>query len=265
VNVRLKRDRAGVARARPLFDALAEALADWRRERHLTSFYFVRKPPDVRLRFGGVAPEPLGEALPALLDRLVARGAIARWVPAHYEPEVQLFGGPAMLPRVHAFFHVDSLAWMARARLEKSAHCSESVLSLAVLNDLFFACLEGSEEVWDVWCNLARLHRVDSHTAEPPCGVPRIAGLAPLMSPPERRILGRYARASRTLARALQTLAARGRLSCGRRGILPFIALFHWNRFGFSMAQRTRMLAAMTAALDPRARLRGGACDVSLR
>lgn len=97
--------------------ALYRRLADTARE--LTGagaaddFFFVHKPPGLRVRFH--APGPDGAA--ALRERLVplfggARDGWAPPVPAVYEPETYLFGGDRSMEHVHRLHTADSRAWL---------------------------------------------------------------------------------------------------------------------------------------------------------
>jgi thiopeptide-type bacteriocin biosynthesis protein len=255
-NVRVRRIRGdGLPNARVLFAKLGAELPAWRRSGDVLGFYYMRKPPGLRLRFQ--LGRPRGERrIVSLLDALRAERTVQSWVRATYEPEVFMLGGPEMLPLVHAYFDADSAACMAVYQLRDNA-VTPAVLSLAVLGDLFERVLEGPEEVWDVWCNLAALHGMEPAAGEATTPPLDLAALAPLVSARERPILRRYASANRILARGMHRLAARGELRYGLRSILPFIAVFHWNRYALSLEQRTRIFSAMTRALDPRQGMRG--------
>ncbi|MFC8919599.1 thiopeptide-type bacteriocin biosynthesis protein [Streptomyces sp. NPDC047821] len=76
-------------------------------------FFFMHKPPGLRIRFH--APRPAGVA--ALRAELLRRfdrrdGAWASPTEGVYEPETYLFGGPRAMPLVHGLFTADSLAWL---------------------------------------------------------------------------------------------------------------------------------------------------------
>ncbi|MCP9959868.1 MULTISPECIES: thiopeptide-type bacteriocin biosynthesis protein [Streptomyces] len=76
-------------------------------------FFFLHKPPGVRIRFH--APEPAGAAaLRELLVRLLGRtrDGWAPPVPAVYEPETYLFGGARSMESVHRLHTADSRAWL---------------------------------------------------------------------------------------------------------------------------------------------------------
>ncbi|MFF9570688.1 thiopeptide-type bacteriocin biosynthesis protein [Streptomyces sp. NPDC014685] len=104
-------------------------------------FFFMHKPPGLRVRFqapGAVGFVPLRTEL---LDRLKEfDGLAAPPVCAVYEPESYLFGGPAAMPGVHEVFTADSLAWLDRhaRRADGEGHTvPDWRLSLALLRELF--------------------------------------------------------------------------------------------------------------------------------
>ncbi|MDT9684393.1 thiopeptide-type bacteriocin biosynthesis protein [Streptomyces sp. TRM76323] len=97
--------------------ALYRRLADTARE--LTGsgaaddFFFLHKPPGLRVRFH--APEPAGaatlrEELVQLLDR--ERDGWPAPVPVVYEPETYLFGGARSMESVHRLHTADTWAWL---------------------------------------------------------------------------------------------------------------------------------------------------------
>lgn len=262
-NVRLRRRNGdGMPSALALFGELQTALRGWRSSGDVRGFFFMRKPPGLRLRFALGRPRARVRLI-AALDALRAAGIITRWTPARYEPETQLLGGTQLLPLVHAHFDADSRACMRYLRTEQPS-LTAPVLSLALLNDLFSRVLQADEEVWDVWCNLATLHQ--SQPASGPATTPAIqlADLSPRVAPAERRLLATYARANQALARGMNRLADRGALPHGRRSILPFIALFHWNRYGITLEQRSTLYGAMTRAFDPGGAMRGRLPDCTV-
>ncbi|WP_374984088.1 thiopeptide-type bacteriocin biosynthesis protein [Streptomyces fradiae] len=75
-------------------------------------FFFVHKPPGLRVRFH--APGPDGaDALRAELVRLLgtAREGWAEPVPSVYEPESYLYGGARSMAYAHRLHTADALAW----------------------------------------------------------------------------------------------------------------------------------------------------------
>lgn len=233
-----RRDEGAAPSAQALFARLDAELEDPR----LGRFFFARKPPDLRLRFAGVEAEP---AVRALLDGAQADGLVARWTFGCYEPETTLYGGPDALGAVHGHFVADSAAFVTWLRTPTPVE----PLSAAALADLFEKTVDGPEEVFDAAANLALLHGLD----------PAVCAGAPPSDPaaPSAELVGRYADAAARLGERLRALAASGRLRCGRRALLPFVAAAHWNRYGLHMDARIRILSRLLRAYDPRRGMRG--------
>jgi len=264
VNVALSRESGGmVTNARAVFDLVMQNLPDWRRRQVVSGFFFMRKPPGLRLRFE--VAEPVETVLSQLrpgLHALRSAGRVIRFFPSIYEPETHLFGGALAMRLVHRYFDVDSMGWVTFDRLERSGKLrvlSDTALSVAVLNDLFLrAGLDGSE-LWDAWQNLVKLTRVggitEDHDTHP--ALVLLQALLLTVAPEEAQILTRYARANATLSRGLLRLWERGRLNAGLRAILAFVALFHLNRYGYGPARGRALAATMAAAWDPRTTLLG--------
>ncbi len=266
-NLRLRRRKADpVASARALFAELRVALKAWRTSGAVEHCYFVRKAPDVRLRFELTSDEAERTVEQWLDSR--RSDSITSWARACYEPETALLGGPEMLSHVHAYFDADTRAFMEfwkqdgateqrRAPTAQRSALSPLALSLSVLNDLFARALDSREEIWDVWWNLAALH------GDPP--PPRMGTTTPVqisdligrVTLANERILRAYRRANVAFASEMLRLDARGKLLYGRRSVLPYIALFHWNRYGFTLDERARVFSAMMSAWDPGLRFRG--------
>jgi thiopeptide-type bacteriocin biosynthesis protein len=269
-NVALARtDGNPLPAARSLFTVVAP-LVEARKERaDIDLFFFQRKAPDVRLRFGatiGDGTDPasavatLDDALGGLdvaLDRLVAVGSLDRWFPGPYEPEVRKFGGPGAADACHRHFDAETRLWLAAQRLgsDDGPVIDPSPLDLAVssADDLFVRVLQDRDEVWDTWANL-----VD------------IAGDAdPVALPPDRLAVGDGA--SGPLAGELRALAAAhdafaaaitaeleaGTLRVGPRAILPFVAQLDLQRWGLGGPQQAAAASAMMTAWDPTRELRG--------
>lgn len=260
INVGLVRGKAGaLASARALFDELEPIVRACRRDRRVSRFFFVRKPPDLRLRFLG--PDPERDLAPEIGKRLALlkrRGHVTRHFRSVYEPEIRQFGGPEATDRVHAHFDCDTRGWLAFDGLEAAGKRTvpPETLTLAVMNDLFLATLGCPSEVWDVWENVVRAAGVaeGATPAIPAFGLDEIlAGL----DPAQARIARAYQRGNGLLARGLQRAWNRGRLECGLRAILPFVAMFHFNRHGFDGARYGPLVRAMARAWNPKRGLRG--------
>jgi thiopeptide-type bacteriocin biosynthesis protein len=264
VNVSVSRvNRGGISNARAVFELVMENLPDWRRHHAISGFFFMRKPPDLRLRFEGT--DPAKTVLPALrrgLRTLTGAGRVVRFFPSVYEPESDLFGGAPAMRLVHRYFDADSMGWVALDRLAQSgklAVLSDTAVSVAVLNDLFVKAGLDRSELWDAWRNLVKLTHVrgvtQDHDTRP--ALILLDSLLPTAAPGEAHILTQYAHANAALGGGLLRLWGQGRLNAGLRAILAFVGLFHLNRFGYGPARGGALASTMAAVWDPRADLLG--------
>jgi thiopeptide-type bacteriocin biosynthesis protein len=247
------RGRDDVAQTAVLADVFG-LVDSMRRDRRLHRFFFMRKAPGLRLRFQFHQERDADvQSTESALSSLRARRLIRRWVPVAYEPETYKFGGAQALEAAHAHFDGDSRNWWRWDQTRRGGRASvdAQLLSTAVLNDLFTRCLEGPEEVWDVWCRMAALHGGLPARQSHACAAPNIATLLDGVSPGERAVLRGYVSHNAALARRLAALHSRGRLLVGRRLVLPHIALYHWNRYGFTLAERAAMYDLMQCAWSP--------------
>jgi hypothetical protein len=64
-------------------------------------------------------------------------------------------------------------------------------------------------------------------------------------------VLRAYLSYNRSMARRFHVLHAKGRLLYRNRLVLPHIALYHWNRFGFAPEDRASIYTAMMRAWSP--------------
>ncbi|GAA2767623.1 hypothetical protein GCM10010103_66650 [Streptomyces paradoxus] len=237
------------------FDAVFETVDELTENKRLSCFFFVRKPPGLRLRF--LLPEPSGGATQRIkncCDSLVKRGLAERWFASVYEAETFKLGGPEAVEAVHAHFSADSRAWWRLVQLaQKRATVDTRLLSLAVLNDLFLRFLEYPEEIWDVWCRITYMHGARVTSESSTVAVPTIERILGHLGPEESAILCAYSSANTIMAARFDELHAQGKLLFAYRFILPHVALYHWNRYGFTPSDRTHMFTAMTNAWSPHA------------
>jgi thiopeptide-type bacteriocin biosynthesis protein len=251
--------------ARALFERLSVTIMDWRRQKVLDTFFFMRKPPDLRLRFLISDPEGnLLAQLESILSKLKDDGILRYFFPSIYEPEAYQFGGIEAVDLVHAYFDADSMAWISIEVLAELGRrtISTDILVLAVMNDLFFRTLECPSEVWDVWCNLASLIPT-SQERPSEIDVFLIESLLPHASLEEISILQDYAEANQKLSAGLLQVQRNGKLHYGLRAIFPFIAMFHFNRHGLNCERQAVLANAMKAAWNPKRNLIGVDVDSS--
>lgn len=225
-------------------------------------FFFQRKPPDLRLRFFGLR-EDLVRRLRPVISRAKSHGDITRHFYSVYEPEYRQLGGPVCMRAVHAFWSADSLAWIAIDRLAERGGFTipHATLMAAVLDDLFWRVLPDGGEVWDTWCNLAVLVRGSAEVDDRSSIRPELEKIKTTASTEEAELIFRYQQASATLADGLSRAWQTGRMQCGVRSILPYVALFTLNRHGFDQAKSAAIARAMAAAWNPKQYLRGAQAE----
>jgi thiopeptide-type bacteriocin biosynthesis protein len=238
-----------------IFEDVFPVVESLKRRKLLRCFFFMRKPPGLRLRFALLAPrEEAMVEIGACLHDLTRRRVIGKWFPSVYEPETFKFGGSESIEAVHAYFFADSTAWWRWKKLQFRAQTSmqSPLLSACALNDLFARFLDGPEEVWDVWCRVAALHGAcvvrEGQAATAPS---RIEDLINRVTPEEQQIFRTYSSCNETLARRFREIHARGKLLYRNRLVLPHIGLYQWNRYGFAPEERSSIFTAMVCAWSP--------------
>lgn len=255
VNLALpSRDEAHSESIRRLFEDLFPVVQSLKTQKLLRCFFFMRKPPGLRLRFALQAPrDDAIRAIESCLRGLARRRVIGKWFPSVYEPEIFKFGGPETMEAVHAHFFADSTAWWRWEELRFGGETSieSKLLSVCVLNDLFARFLDGPEEVWDVWCRVAALHGASVESECQPTPAIRIEHLIGQVTPREKQILCTYSSCNGTMARRFGAVHAKGKLLFGNRLVLPHVALYHWNRYGFTLEDRASIFTRMVRAWSP--------------
>jgi thiopeptide-type bacteriocin biosynthesis protein len=256
LNVALaRRDGSALQSARFILRELESIFAG--EDRAAASFFFQRKPPDLRLRFHG-SREGLMRRLRPLIASAKSQGHIVRSFRSVYEPEYRQFGGRACMKAVHAFWSTDSRIWIAIDRLvERSAFdIPHATLMASVLDDLFWRVLADDGEVWDSWCNLAVLLNCGTTPLEAAAIPPSLETIRGTASPPEADFIGRYQQANAALADGFSDAWQAGRMECGLRSILPYVALFTLNRHGFDQRGMAAIVSKMAAVKNPKQHLK---------
>jgi|GEM_PF-2259521 len=243
-----------------VFERIGPLVAPESRPASLRRFFMTRKPPGLRIRVAGPKVDLLTGPFEEILDELRREGAVVGWFIVPYEPERFRFGNQRLLDITHEWFEADSLAWLRWEPLElrHGNKISREVLSLAILDDLFFNVLRDEAEVWDVWCRVALEHDLPLDTPARPVPAIVIANVKQLANPVEREILDSYERANRTFGKGIETAARQGELVVGPRQLLATLTLFHWNRYGLSLEARRRIIGPLLRGLDPQRSMSGG-------
>jgi hypothetical protein len=180
-----------------------------------------------------------------------------------YEPEYRQFGGRECMKAVHAYWSSDSFIWIAMDRLAEARAVAipPKALMPAVLDELFWRVLADSGEVWDTWCNLATLLQSEL-TFDETTTIPLSLEMALQMgSASEIDLISRYQQANAALAEGLSRAWHLGRMQCGVRSILPYVALFTLNRHGFHQAEMAAITRAMATLRNPKQYLGGARPD----
>lgn len=237
-------EQAAAERLRPELAALLAngAIASW---------WFIRKPPGLRLRYLP-ADRRARRHLDYLLDALAAEGRITGWTPGIYEPEVHAFGGPAGMDVAHELFHHDSrniLDYLAPTLTAGTAEPGPRELGVL----LFSVLMRGAGLDWyeqgDVWARVAderpssrttafsgrlktAVHRLMTVDAGPTSG---LVDSGPLTA------LADWTAAFERTGRQLADLNRRGVLERGLRGVIAHHMIFQWNRLGLPAADQSTL------------------------
>jgi thiopeptide-type bacteriocin biosynthesis protein len=253
-----------------LVNDLAEAARGWQSGGQIDRFFFMRKPPGLRIRFRGRNLRQ--RILPNLLERLERAREEGR-VTGHefgvYDAETHQFGGALGLDIAHEWFTADSFAAIALLALEHSGRdtSGREALSLFALNDLISRVAGDSWEQWDVWSELrltGRLPRLSTTTRAELLeeleknreGLSRSLWKREVvlasLSVEEQAIANQLCAANSVTAARLKRAAAQGALEYGPRKILPFFIIFHWNRLGFEVPLQMALAFFMEQLLNPK-------------
>lgn len=232
----------------------------------ISGFFFLYKPPGLRLRFLGPRSAWLEEDVDALLARARDAGRLNAFRHELYDAESFIFGGPSGLDAFHAFSTADSRAVLALAA-DAASHPDDALdpmlASLFVTGALARGVADDRFEAWDVWCNLALAGRVIPNDARLRASLDEeldanravlaaaVAGDLDALEPgpSERAELARLADAARE---ATARLRAAGDLLAPPRKIVPFIMVHHWNRRRFDEATQLRLTHFAQSLTDPR-------------
>jgi thiopeptide-type bacteriocin biosynthesis protein len=254
--------------SKELYERVATFVRGLLRTSVIDDFFFMHKPPGMRLRFRmrPTTRAALADVVASETTRWRENGLIDHVESAVYEPESLLFGGPQAMPFVHALFTVDSLLWLDyhASDLGDAAIRSPSwLVSLAVLRTVFAGLdITGWEDlgVWDCVRRAAGRQLGDAKASTPLYD--EVAGqlrnvwsrredLAGGLDPASQAIVARH-------EAALQTGAARWRsgyfldprASLGPRTAAAFYVVFHWNRAALTQAQQALLAESLAERMN---------------
>jgi thiopeptide-type bacteriocin biosynthesis protein len=271
-DVALARPAVGgaAASARHVFSLLDDPLAAWRRSRLVTHVWFVRKPPDLRLRIGGPGLDPaVAVEVRRVLGRARRDGAVVRATRSVYEPETRKFGGPGAMAAVHRWADADTTAWRALDRRGAGLDATPALVDALVgarLDDLFVRGVEDHGEIWDCWWNLgsgvdaaAGVTQLDVGHAVAPADLDElVAGLVAAGRADDAATVDTASEAGARLIRALHRERAAGRLGVGLRAVLAHVGRGCCNRWGVGSERQAALVVSRAARWDPARGMRGG-------
>ncbi|MDN3297554.1 thiopeptide-type bacteriocin biosynthesis protein [Streptomyces ficellus] len=246
-----------------LYRRLTEAAHELTGSGLARDFFFMHKPPGLRVRFHAARPADAG----TLRDELVRRfdqgdGAWTRPTVGVYEPETYLFGGPRSMPLVHALFTADSLAWLdhhtAQDRGTLPADWRVSLTLLRALLDGLGIVGWEHRGVWQVVREDTGRRLVEGLRG--PSRQRAATGIRAYWDLSCEEQLDALPEAWRGRLRAHQDAVHRaatrwrtgyfeaGDAVVGPRRAAAHYAIFHWNRARFSLARQSLLTEALAEA-----------------
>lgn len=237
------------------------------------NFFFMNKPPGMRLRFQaapGRSSEDLANILTGEVTRWREKGLIDSVEPGVYEPESQLFGGPRSMSFVHALFTVDSLIWLdyhAQCAIEGEAISPAWLVSLAVLRTVLASLDINGWEDLGVWSHIRALggRRLGADQVSLPMYAD-VAGQMLDVWSRRNRIDDELHPAVKAIVvgheSALITGAAQWRsgyfcrpgASLGPRAAAAFYVIFHWNRAALSHTEQALLAESLSGRVHENVR-----------
>jgi thiopeptide-type bacteriocin biosynthesis protein len=252
-----------------LYRRLAVHARDQLAQTAASNFFFLHKPPGLRVRFEATRSDrPRLEREQDLLFAAWQRqGLLDGIVSAVYEPEAHLFGGPVSMRCVHRLFTIDALAWLDVHALDGGSGRQAGphwAISLVMLRALFDGLgIVGWEDL-DVWDRIrgktgrqlggqALAHRGYAQVADQlRAGWRDHDRLRRELPSAVREITDAYRNA--VIAEAelwRREYFATRHAYIGPREAAAYFTVFHWNRAGLSSVRQalvTEALAGQHAA-----------------
>ncbi|WP_404790464.1 thiopeptide-type bacteriocin biosynthesis protein [Altericista sp. CCNU0014] len=241
--------------ARKLFAEIDLLTQQWREDGLLQCFFFMRKPPDVRLRFFTNQRQMVIQQLTDLMDELVRQNTIRLSFFSEYEPEGDRFGGLASLARVHDYFDIDTAQWLRLDRRKQPSDpaIGDAALLSAILHDLFQSTLSDPDRVLNAWQTLGQLFG----TAQPSMQS-LVLPLVPLqvlqksvgLDTALGQILDCYLSANAELSQQLKELYNTGQIHCDLPDLLANVGQFTLHRHGFDWQRAGPLIEGVVEALQ---------------
>ena len=242
------------------WESLKNALTQWRIDQLITYFFFVRKPPGLRLRFysTGVNTKIRTKLVEWLLNA-ESHNDIRGFRFGIYEPEVFRFGGFYGMDVAHLLFQYDADIFLEHKSLGKTLidPLPLPLFSLISSHDLIRKCVDDTAEMWDVWKQLeAVLKSVDDNSLGPEVSYPMNDIMAnenfmnrqPLGV---QKLISKILASNTQIASFIRAAQINSHMSVGVRTWLVAAMVFHWNRYGLTTFETRPMIAKMVQHLQP--------------
>ena len=227
----------------------------------IKQFFFIKKPPGIRMRFYG--ENLYTKFIPLIVEWLEENennNNIRGYKFSIYEPEIYRFGGQGGIEVAHEHFSLDSdiiISYeLASGKLKKSL--PKILLSIISMHHLFTVCNNDKAEVWETWKKLQELIEnyiiISAQNSIDVLGMDvenqiNLQNSFELISQEidinfdfikeknshiSKQIL-KIKKNNLTISNLLQTNLKSNTINIGSREWLTSIAIFHWNRFGFNI------------------------------
>lgn len=209
-------------------------------------FFFMHKPPGLRLRFRLPIDGPTG----TVREQAAAwrsQGLITTVLPGVYEPEQHLFGGPDSMRYVHRLFTVDSQAWLA-FHAAPGDNGPAWAFSLSMLRHMLAGLgIVGWEDL-DVWDRIARQTGRTLPAGLSPKKVDAVAEAfrAAWAKPATTGLAREWGPVLHEAGQQWQRgYFSRDKAIIGPREGAAFATIFHWNRGRLSAAVQSMLTSAL--------------------
>ncbi|MET9324137.1 thiopeptide-type bacteriocin biosynthesis protein [Streptomyces sp. NPDC003038] len=244
-----------------LYRELSDVAAGLLDEGLARNFFFMHKPPGLRVRFQACTGER--EALRARVETWAGSYAGGNVAHGLYEAESQLFGGPSAMEHAHRLFTHDSLAWLDIHGRRGEQPVASWAVSLLMLRDVLDALEIVGWEDRGVWELVRREtgRQLSAQMRGLPGRAQAAAGAASYWARPQelRERLPVWAQAvaerhrtavlsdgERWRTQYFHTPAA----TMGPRRAAAFYTVFHWNRAALPALTQALLAEALADPAD---------------
>jgi thiopeptide-type bacteriocin biosynthesis protein len=233
------------------------------KENSIGNFFYMHKPPGLRIRFYLTQPNnDQQQVIERMLRNWVDQKIIEGFRPGVYEAEAHLFGGEESMNYVHSLFTIDSLTLLNYQLIpqNRKRRTPDWLLSLVMLHDLFSELgISGWEHI-DVWERIREkmFRTIPPSLFETPDFQELVKEihhkwknrqqLFQELSPALKKIAGDFkTKIAPVVAVWRSHYFETSRAYIGVREAAAFFTIFHWNRAGISFPRQSIITEALAA------------------